>query len=112
MVLAGKKYKDQTTPANVGRYTAQVLRQHVPEELAGIVFLSGGQTVEQATDNLRAIMSNAPFPWTVTFSYARALQDPALNAWKGDNANTDRAREAFKERLIANCEALKGNNVN
>ena len=111
MVLAGKKYKDQSSITDVGRYTAQVLRQHVPEELAGIVFLSGGQSVEQATDNLRSIMSNGPFPWIVTFSYARALQDPALNAWRGDNANADRAREAFKERLIANCEALKGNNA-
>jgi fructose-bisphosphate aldolase class I len=111
MVLAGKKYKDQTSAIDVGRYTAQVLRQHVPEELAGVVFLSGGQSVEQATDNLRAVINNGPFPWTVTFSFARALQDPALQAWKGDNTNADRAREAFKERLIANCEALKGNNA-
>ena len=108
MVLAGKKQAKQSTPAEVGRATAQVLRQHVPGDLAGVVFLSGGQSVEQATDNLKAVTDNGPFPWPVTFSYARALQDPALQAWRGDNANADAARAAFKKRLIANCEALKG----
>jgi fructose-bisphosphate aldolase class I len=111
MVLAGKRQAQQSTPEEVGCTTAQVLREHVPRELAGVVFLSGGQSVTQATDNLQAVTNNGPFPWTVTFSFARALQDPALQAWKGDNANADRAREAFKERLIANCEALKGNNA-
>ena len=79
----------------------------MPGDLAGIVFLSGGQSVEQATENLQEITNNGPYPWPVTFSYARALQGPALEAWKGDNTNADTARQAFKERLIANCEALK-----
>ena len=107
MVLAGKKQATQSTPAEVGRATAQVLRQHVPRELAGIVFLSGGQSVTQATENLQEVTNNGPFPWTVTFSYARALQDPALKAWQGDNNNADTARGAFRERLIANADALK-----
>ena len=107
MVLAGKRQEKQSTPEEVGHATAQVLRDHVPDELAGVVFLSGGQSVEQATDNLQAVTNNGPFPWTVTFSYARALQDPALQAWKGDNANADIAREAFRLRLVANADALR-----
>lgn len=106
MVLAGKKQAVQSTPEEVGAATAQVLRQHVPSELAGIVFLSGGQSVQQATDNLQAVTNNGPFPWPVTFSYARALQDPALQAWQGNNDNADAAREAFRLRLVANAEAL------
>ena len=109
MVLAGKKYEQQSTPDEVGQATAEVLKNHVPAGLAGVVFLSGGQTVEQATDNLAAVVKNGPFPWPVTFSFARALQDPALYAWQGDNANSDTARQAFKERLIANTKALKNN---
>lgn len=107
MVLAGKKYETQSTPAEVGAMTAKVLLEHVPDKLAGVVFLSGGQTVEQATDNLAEITKNGPFPWPVTFSFARALQDPALYAWKGDNTNSDAAREAFYARLVANTDALK-----
>ncbi len=107
MVLAGKKYETQSTPEEVGAKTAEILKLHVPEELAGVVFLSGGQTVEQATDNLEAVEKNGPFPWPVTFSFARALQDPALYAWQGDNNNADKAHEDFKARLIANTEALK-----
>lgn len=107
MVLAGKRFKNQSTPEEVGAKTAQILKEHVPEELAGVVFLSGGQTVEQATDNLAAVIKNGPFPWPVTFSFARALQDPALYAWAGDNSHADEARAAFKERLVANQHALK-----
>ena len=110
MVLAGKRYAAQSTPAEVGRATAEVLRNHVPRELAGVVFLSGGQSVTQATENLQAVTNNGPFPWPVTFSFARALQDPALQAWQGDNANADAARRAFHERLIANTNALKVHN--
>ena len=106
MVLAGKKQAVQSTPQEVGKATADVLRAHVPEELAGVVFLSGGQSVEMATENLQEVTNNGPFPWPVTFSYARALQDPALNAWQGDNANCDAARAGFRERLVANCDAL------
>ena len=107
MILAGKQYPTQSTPAEVGANTATVLKEHVPKTLAGVVFLSGGQTPEQATANLAAITKNGPYPWPVTFSYARALQDPALYAWAGDNNNADQARQAFKERLIVNTEALK-----
>ena len=107
MILAGKNYENPSTPEEVGKETARVLKEHVPDKLAGVVFLSGGQTVDQATENLSAIEKNGPFPWPVTFSFARALQDPALFAWAGNNNNIDRARQAFLERLIANTNALK-----
>ncbi len=107
MVLAGKQHETQSTAEEVGQATATTLKNHVPADLAGVVFLSGGQTVEQATDNLVEITKNGPFPWPVTFSFARALQDPALFTWQGDSSNTEAAREAFKTRLIANTDALK-----
>ena len=106
MILAGKQLENQSTPEEIGKETAKVLKEHVPESLAGIVFLSGGQTPDQATENLSAIEKNGPFPWPLTFSFARALQDPALYAWAGDNNNADSARAAFKERLIANSKVL------
>ena len=107
MVLAGKQYEKPSTPAEVGAKTAEILKNHVPPELAGVVFLSGGQTPEQATDNLANILQNGPFPWSVTFSFARALQDPALFAWAGDNANTKKAQGAFLDRLKANQQILQ-----
>jgi fructose-bisphosphate aldolase class I len=106
MVLAGKQLSHQSTPDEVGRATAEVLKNHVPPELTGVVFLSGGQTPEQATANLAAVKQNGPFPWPVTFSFARALQDPLLYAWRGNNANSAAAKEAFLSRLIANQKAL------
>ena len=106
MVLAGKQFNIQSTPEEVGQKTAETLKTHVPESLAGVVFLSGGQTVEQATENLAAIEKNGPFPWPVTFSFARALQDPALYAWAGDNNNAESARLAFEARLKANTDVL------
>ncbi|MBQ2637528.1 fructose-bisphosphate aldolase class I, partial [Candidatus Saccharibacteria bacterium] len=109
MVLAGKKFPTQSTPEEVGEATAKVLREHVPKEIAGGVFLSGGPGVEQATENLQHVTNNGPLPFLVTFSFVRALQAPALEAWKGDNKNAEAARAAFKERLIANTKALKKN---
>lgn len=120
MVLAGKQWPEQSTPEEVGAATATVLREHVPEELAGVVFLSGGQGVEQATENLAAIIRTGTedgpeaeagstpggFPWPVTFSFARALQGPAMKAWGGNNKNAPAAREALAERLRLNKAAL------
>ena len=107
MIIAGKNYETPSTPEEVGAKTAEVLKNHIPAELAGVVFLSGGQTVEQATNNLAEVEKNGPFPWPVTFSFARALQYPALYAWKGHNENTDVARQAFLDRLVANVEAIR-----
>ncbi len=107
MILAGKKYQTQSTPKEVGDWTAKTLRRFVPKNLAGVVFLSGGQTPEQATENLQEVTNLGPYPWPVTFSFARALQGPALEAWQGDNQNYPEAQKAFLERLEANCTALK-----
>ena len=107
MVIAGKNYKKPSTSEEVGKETAKVLKEHVPADLAGVVFLSGGQTPEQATENLAAVEKNGPFPWPITFSFARALQDPALYTWAGNNENINQARQAFLDRLVANTDALK-----
>ena len=112
MIMAGKDYTGNsvnsgTTPEEIGKATARLLHEYVPVECAGVVFLSGGQTPEQATDNLAAIMSKGPFAWPVSFSFSRALQDPALEAWGGDNDNREKAQEALAERLMANCSVIK-----
>ncbi len=106
MVIAGKQYKTPSIPSEVGEWTAKVLRACCPKDLAGVVFLSGGQSVTQATENLQEVTNCGPFPWPVTFSFARALQAPALEAWKGDNKNYPEAKAAFLDRLKANAAAL------
>ncbi|MBQ3470144.1 fructose-bisphosphate aldolase class I [Candidatus Saccharibacteria bacterium] len=110
MILAGKQSEAQSTPEEVGLKTAEILKTHVPKNLAGVVFLSGGQSAEQATDNLAAVEKNGPFPWPVTFSFARALQDPALYTWRGRPEYENAARAAFLARLMANARALNPNN--
>lgn len=112
MILAGKKYHTASSAAEIGQATASLLKKVVPKSLAGVVFLSGGQTPEAATNNLAEITKNGPFPWPVTFSYARALQDPALFAWQGNANNIPAAKSAFKARLIANKIALDPSLIN
>lgn len=109
MVLAGKQFEFQSSPREVAIETANLLRKTVPKELGGIVFLSGGQTVTQATDNLQAITNLGPFDWNITYSYARALQDPALKAWSGKDKNLRVAQMAFMDRVSANSHALYKN---
>lgn len=109
MVLSGSETKKIDTPEEVAKDTVAVLTKTVPMDLAGIVFLSGGQGTDQATNNLRAISKEARVqkaPWPLSFSYARALQDEALVVWAGDEANQDRARAVFMERLKKVTEAL------
>jgi fructose-bisphosphate aldolase class I len=72
-----------------------------------VVFLSGGQEVEQATENLAEIVSRWPYAWPVTFSFSRALQNPALEAWAGNNSNEELAKVALAERLLENCRVIK-----
>lgn len=107
MVLAGKDNDTTSTPEEVAEATVEVLTGHVPEELGGIVFLSGGQGTEQATDNLQAITNLGSHPWNITFSYARALQQPALEAWVGKMKNIPAAQEKFLERVKANSSATQ-----
>ncbi|HET9641438.1 MAG TPA: class I fructose-bisphosphate aldolase [Candidatus Paceibacterota bacterium] len=109
MALSGAQSGRKDTPEEVAKDTVAVLTESVPKQLAGIVFLSGGQTPDQATDNLAAIMKEAKAagaPWPLTFSYARALQEEALDIWKGEEGNVPAARAAFTERLKKVSAAL------
>jgi fructose-bisphosphate aldolase, class I len=109
MVLSGEESGKTDTPEDVAQDTVGALMESVPAQIAGIVFLSGGQTPEQATENLRAIIREAraqSAPWPLTFSYARALQEEALALWKGEAQNVSAAREAFLSRLKKVSAAL------
>lgn len=109
MALSGSESGKSDTPEEVALDTLGALVESVPAQIAGIVFLSGGQTPDQATDNLRAITRHAKemnAPWPITFSYARALQEEALSLWKGKEENVPAARAAFLERLAKVSAAL------
>jgi fructose-bisphosphate aldolase class I len=80
----------------------------VPAAVPGIVFLSGGQTDELATAHLNAMNQLGDLPWQLSFSYGRALQAPALKAWKGETANVDAGRNAFLHRAKLNSAARSG----
>ncbi len=102
MALSGSATGKIDTPEEVAADTLEALMESVPRQIAGIVFLSGGQTPDQATENLEAICREAArveAPWPLTFSYARALQEEALTAWKGKPENVALAREVFLARL-------------
>ncbi len=87
MVLAGSGYAQQATADEVAAQTLRVLKRTVPAAVPGVVFLSGGQTPAEATENLDAMNRRGPLPWLLSFSYGRALQEPPLVAWKGQAAN-------------------------
>lgn len=109
MVLSGSESGKSDTPEEVAEDTLAALLESVPRQVAGIVFLSGGQTPEQATANLAAVMRRAKevnAPWPLTFSYARALQDEALALWKGKAENVAAARVAYLARLAKVSAAL------
>jgi fructose-bisphosphate aldolase class I len=109
MALSGEENGKKDTPEEVAEDTIAALVESVPASVAGIVFLSGGQTPDQATENLAAITREArtrEAPWPLTFSYARALQEEALSIWKGEAANVPAARAAFLARLRKVSAAL------
>lgn len=108
MAVSGKENTERAKPAEVAERTVRALKTAAPETLAGVVFLSGGQTPEEATANLNAIARIEPLPWPVTFSFSRALQAPALQLWKGNPANAAEAQAALIERLSLNIVADAG----
>lgn len=108
MALPGKDSGTELVPMDVARETVQVLRDTVPKEVAGIVFLSGGQTPVQATRNLEAICKMHEEPWPMTFCYSRAIEEPVLEAWRGLPKNVPAAQEAFLHRLKLNSAARAG----
>jgi fructose-bisphosphate aldolase class I len=108
MVVAGKEQARQASVAEVAAQTVRLLRRCVPAAVPGIFFLSGGQTPAQATAHLDAINRLGPQPWALSFSYGRALQDPVLQAWKGQAANTRSAQDALLQRARLNSAAREG----
>jgi len=115
MVLSGYGCAEQADSETVAEMTVRCLREAVPREVAGIAFLSGGQTPDQATENLSAMCrlsrtkerdGKAVTPWPLTFSYARALQEEALSIWKGKEENVPAARASFLARLAKVSSAL------
>lgn len=107
MVLPGKESGDKGTPEIIAQKTIEVLKEVVTQDVPGIVFLSGGQTPDEATNNLRA-MNKIGSPWQLSFSFGRALQDPALKAWMGKNENIKIAQQEFLTRAKMNSEARYG----
>ncbi len=109
MVLPGKESGQPVIAKEVAERTLRVLRRAVPAAVPSINFLSGGQSSDDATKNLYAMNTDTGAkPWVLSFSFARALQQPALSIWKGEDRNKIAAQEAFTERLSANSAARDG----
>ena len=108
MVLAGKDAPVQSSPSKVAVATLRCFKNSVPEDVGGIVFLSGGQDFVKATENLNAIAKEGVQPWPLTFSYSRALQEPALLAWLGKQENNEAMQKAFYQRARLNAIASQG----
>ena len=107
MVISGKQCPTQATSGQVAELTIDCFLRHVPAMVPGIVFLSGGQSEVEATENLNAV-SRLGGPWPLSFSYGRALQASALTAWGGEPANVEAAQSAFLHRARMNALAAAG----
>jgi fructose-bisphosphate aldolase class I len=108
MVVSGKECPRQANVDEVAERTLRVLRRTVPAAQPGIVFLSGGQSDEAATAHLNAMAATKGLPWPLTFSYSRALQNPALKAWRGQASSASAAQKAFHHRAHMNGLAAQG----
>ena len=106
MVLSGKDAPDRADVQTVAEQTVKCLREHVPDNLAGVVFLSGGQGDEEATAHLDAMNRIGGLPWPLTFSYSRAIQNPVLKLWAA--GDKDKASAAYLHRGKANGLAAQG----
>ena len=108
MVVPGKGAPTQVDDATIAEATLRTLKAHVPEEVPGIVFLSGGMTDEEATSRLNEINRRGGGPWAISFSYGRALQAQPLKAWGGDAHNVEAAQAALAHRARMNGLARNG----
>jgi fructose-bisphosphate aldolase class I len=108
MVISGKGSPTQASAEEVAEWTIRCFRENVPASVPGIVFLSGGQSDEQASENLNAINSLGDQPWVLSFSYGRALQAPALKAWGGSPDNVDAGQSFLALRARCNSAAVAG----
>jgi fructose-bisphosphate aldolase class I len=108
MVLPGKDCPQQASVSEVAEATLRCMRRAVPAAVPGIVFLSGGQSARQATEHLNAMNKIGGQPWELSFSYGRALQEPALAAWQGHAENVRRVQATFYHRAKCNGAARYG----
>ncbi|HEX7256304.1 MAG TPA: class I fructose-bisphosphate aldolase [Gaiellaceae bacterium] len=108
MVLSGYEAAEQADTQTIAELTVKALSNTVPASVPGIVFLSGGQSDEDATARLNAMNAMGEHPWQLSFSYGRALQAPALKAWGGEEANVEAAQKAFYRRAKFNSAARSG----
>lgn len=108
MVLAGSRSDRQSSPEEVAQATIAMLQECVPASVGAVVFLSGGQTPKQATANLNAIALADKQTWPITYSFSRAVQDPAMKAWLGKTENVATAQKIFYHRLACNSAARGG----
>lgn len=108
MVIAGKADKQPASVSEVAARTVSILGRTVPPAVAGIYFLSGGQTPEEASAHLDAINRTGRRPWPLSFSYGRALQEPVLAAWRGKAENGEAAQQALLKRARLNSAAARG----
>jgi fructose-bisphosphate aldolase, class I len=108
MVISGKKSPQQASAQQVAEATVRTLKRQVPSAVAGIAFLSGGQSPTDATEHLSLMHQIGPLPWPMTFSYGRALQEDALQAWAGKAAQFGGGQQAFTKRAKLNGMASVG----
>jgi len=108
MVVSGTENNYQAPIEVVAEKTLQCLKSSVPDELPGIVFLSGGQSDLDATAHLDAMNKIGGFKWKLSFSYGRALQQAALKTWAGKDDNLEAAQKAFSHRAVMNMKAAQG----
>ena len=106
MVISGTKAKKQSMVEEVAKATVKCLHEHVPPTLAGVVFLSGGMTDIQSTENLNAMNKLGKHPWPLSFSYGRAIQHPALTNWA--KGNIEQAKKQLIHRAKMNGLATLG----
>jgi fructose-bisphosphate aldolase class I len=108
MVLPGYECPQQASDEEIARETVRCFRRHVPAAVPGVVFLSGGQSEEEATSRLNAMNALGQHPWKLSFSYGRALQAAALKAWGGKEENVEAAQRAYYHRAKMNSAAQTG----
>lgn len=108
MVLSGYGASSRAGVQEVAEWTVRCFRKHVPAAVPGIVFLSGGQSDEDATAHLNAMNAMGPHPWQLSFSYGRALQAPSLKAWGGKAENVEAGQRAYYHRAKMNSAARTG----
>ncbi|MFQ5540840.1 MAG: class I fructose-bisphosphate aldolase [Candidatus Paceibacteria bacterium] len=108
MAVSGKDAETRAEAGEVAERTVRALKTAVPEEAGGVVFLSGGQAPDEATENFNAIARLEPHPWPITFSFSRALQEPVLDIWRGKDDKKDEAQAVFLMRLSLTVAADAG----